>query len=107
MHPPYAIESIELTFHFFLFFVAVITPVIMLFSYSKFKPGPLKTVIGFFTLAYFFGALRWIGGSMARIHVPMTETLMFNFLWTLAGILAAVFGLYAANLLFAYSTKKR
>jgi len=48
--------------------------------------------------------LRWIGGSMARLDLPITNYLTFNIIWTLAGVLAAGFGLYASKLLLDFSS---
>lgn len=101
---PFSVSDTELLFHILLFAVAIITPVILYSSYRKFS-GEFRTAMGFLTLAFVFSALRWIGGSLARLHLPMTDLLWFNFAWLTVGILAAVFALYTANLLFDLSRK--
>jgi hypothetical protein len=102
---------LDLVFHILLFIVAVVTPVIMCMAYARFSRGQLqrkelKTVVGYFALAYFFYALRWIGGSFLDLGFTFTDAPAFLFLWTLSGVLSAVFGLYAANMLYWYSRKK-
>ncbi|RJQ18944.1 hypothetical protein C4580_06040 [Candidatus Woesearchaeota archaeon] len=103
MPAPFAVTSLELSFHILLFGVAVATPLILYFAYLRFARGQLRTIVGFLTLSFVFGALRWIGGSLARLDLPVTNQLWFNFAWTVSGVLAAVFALYAANALFTYS----
>ena len=98
------VSDTELLFHVLLFAVAIMTPIILYSSYRKFT-GEFKTAMGFLTLAFVFSALRWTGGSLARLQLPVTNSLWFNFLWLATGILAAVFALYTANLLFDLSRK--
>ena len=45
-----------------------------------------------------FSALRWTGGSLARLKFDFTETITYNILWTFTGIIAAIFGIYTAKL---------
>ena len=97
------VETFELALHGTLFIFAAITPILMYYAYTKFSKGDFKTIIKYYLIAFFFSAFRWAGGSMARLDMPITESLYFNILWTASGILAAVFGLYASKLLLDFS----
>jgi len=97
------LSGIETLLHIILFTVAAITIVLMGVAYSKFSKGELKGIVGYYFLAFIFAALRWVGGSLSRLDYQFTNTLTFNILWLLAGILSAAFGLYASKLLLDFS----
>jgi hypothetical protein len=92
----FVITGLELSFHGILFVVALLTPVIMFITASKFSDTDFRQICLFFAFAFLFGAMRWAGGSMARLQLPITESLLFNFLWLSTGILSAFFGVYGA-----------
>lgn len=98
-----SLSQIELLLHIILFIVAGITIILMWIAYSRFSKGELKKIIFYYFLAFIFAALRWVGGSIARLDLPIASLLIFNILWLLAGILSAVFGLYASKLLLDFS----
>lgn len=97
------VETFELALHIILFVFAGLTPALMYFAYKKFSTGEFKRIVKYYLIAFFFSALRWIGGSLVRLDLPFTVTLLYNILWTLAGVLAACFAVYASKLLLDFS----
>ena len=97
------LNGVEILLHITLFIVAALTIILMGFAYSRFSRGEFKKIIFYYFLAFIFSALRWSGGSFARLDYQFVSTLTFNILWLLAGILSAVFGLYASKLLLDFS----
>lgn len=97
------ISTIEYGFHIILFAIAALTIILMGLAYTKFSGGKFKNIIMYYAIAFFFSALRWVGGSMVRLGLPITNNLSFNIIWLFAGILSACFGLYATKLLLDLS----
>ncbi len=97
------LTSTELFLHGVLFFCSILTVILIFISYLKFSFGELKRVLFFYVMAFTFSAMRWVGGSLARIRFGFTEYLWYNIIWTISGVLAAAFGIYASILLLKFS----
>ena len=97
------VSSAELMLHIIIIVVAIITPFVIYCSYCKLPSGNLKKIVKILFISNIFSSLRWIGGSLARLDVNITNSFLFNFLWTITGIVAAITILYAAKLLLNMS----
>lgn len=94
--------------HGILILAAIATVILMFIAYIRFSEDNniqrrFKKIIFNYMIAFFFSAARWAGGTYARIGYDFTNTLTFNVVWTLTGICAAFFGLYASKLLLDFS----
>ena len=94
-----------LAMHSVIFAIAVITPVALLVACLRFDKGSwLRKVTLALAVSFVFGGMRWVGGSIASLQIAFfIHNPFFVPIWTLTGVLAAVFGLYAAKLLLDYS----
>lgn len=97
------IYIIEWGLHALLFSFAIVALTIMYVSYRKISKGELRRIVGCYWFAFFFSALRWFGGSLARIQYDFTNTLLFNIFWAGAGVISGIFGIYGAYLLLKFS----
>ncbi|MEK6886621.1 MAG: hypothetical protein AABW88_02195 [Nanoarchaeota archaeon] len=97
------VSNTELILHIIIFVVAILTPFVIYLSYSKLPSGDLKRIVKILLISYIFSSLRWMGGSLARLDVSITNSLLFNFVWTLTGIVAAITALCATKLLLNLS----
>lgn len=93
---------IEFLLHGIVFAFGAVVPVLMYIAYTRFLAGPLKKIIKYYAIAMSFAALHAILGSMLSLDVPGTETMFFDVSWTLVGVFAALFGLYATKLLLDF-----
>jgi len=101
------VSSFELILHLLLLGFAVATPGLIFLAYLNFKKSELKNIVGYYCIAFFFSALRWAGGSLSRLNFEFTHSSIYVLLWTLTGIFAAVFGLYACKKLLEFAAAAR
>ncbi|MBI5355689.1 MAG: hypothetical protein HZB68_04510 [Candidatus Aenigmarchaeota archaeon] len=104
---PITAYTAELSLDILFFLVTIALPVLMYIAHRRLPAGQLRTIVGFFTLAYSFAAMNWAGGTLTRLRVPVTDSLVFIAVWILTGVASAVFAVYAANLLIAWTRKAR
>lgn len=86
-------------------FITVVFLIVFHYLYPDYnsKQKALKKIFFYYMLSFLFAAFRWAGGSLSHIRERFTDGLMYNLIWTLAGIAAAGFGLYASKLLLDFS----
>ncbi len=103
MHNFADISLIEWVLHALLFLFVIIMLVMIFIAYRKISKGEIKRIMLFYWFAFFFSAIRWIGGTLARINFDFVSTLGFNIFWTSAGIISGLFGIYGSYLLLKFS----
>ena len=86
-------------------FITVVLLIVFHYLYPDYNPKQksLIKIFFYYMLSFLFAAFRWAGGSLSHIREKFTDGLIYNILWTLVGIAAAVFGLYASKLLLDFS----
>lgn len=91
--------------HIIIFAIAIITPIIMFVTITQLGKGSrFRKIVLTLAISFLFGGMRWSGGSISHMQIPFfINSIWFIPVWTLSGILAAGFGLYAAFLLYQYS----
>lgn len=91
--------------HAIIFFLSVVTPIVIFVTYSRFgRKSGLRRIALMLMLSFVFGGLRWSGGSIEAMQIGyFIGNPLFMPIWTLSGVLAAAFGVYAALLLYEYS----
>jgi apolipoprotein N-acyltransferase len=96
----------EVTLDLLFLVVTLALPVLMFIAHRRLPAGQLRTIIGFFTIAYAFAALNWVGSTITRLQLAISGSPLFIFVWIVTGVASAVYAVYAANLLVAFTRKR-
>lgn len=91
--------------HAIIFFLSVVTPIVIFATYSRFsRKSGLRRIALMLMVSFIFGGIRWSGGSIAALQIGyFIDNPLFMPVWTLSGVFAAAFGVYTALLLYEYS----
>lgn len=91
--------------HAIIFLLSVVTPLLVFVTYSRFsRKSGLRRIALMLMVSFIFGGIRWSGGSIEAMQIDyFVDNPLFMPIWTLSGVLAAAFGVYAALLLYRYS----
>ena len=100
-----SVSIVELLLHLINVIFAVIALVGSIYVWTRILYKPFKRILGVYALSIFFMALRSICGSLARLDVRYTDTIIYNFFWALFGALAFSFSIYGSWLLLKWLKK--